>query len=736
MTQDTKSKEPGPDKGGGPPPRRPLTAKRKWLFRGAAVSVVPVALLLLVELGLRLGGYGTTSSFFTSIPGRDAYTTNQRYGWRFFPPALARQPVPCELPAKKADGTYRIFVLGGSAAQGVPEEAFAFGRILEVMLAQSYPATRFEVVNAAMTAINSHVVRDIARHCAKYEPDLFVVYMGHNEVVGPYGPGTVFAGFSDSLTAIRGSIWLGGTRLGQLLRNLSVSVRGSSAPTAWRGMQMFERNHVRTDDPRLEATRAHFRQNLLDICNTATATGARIAICTVPANLKGSPPFASLHRPDLTPTARLAWEQAYDKGVGAEQAGQFVEALAAFETAEALDDQFAELRFRLGRCYLGTGNAAQAKAHFLAARDLDALRFRADSRINRIVAEVAAIAPGGVELVDVAAAMATQPVVKAGIVGQEFFHEHVHLNFAGNYVVAAAVFETITSAGMLPASVREQRAGAPPALPSPQFCAERLALSNWARVRQLELILEMTADPPFDGQLDHRVTQQWRLRRMLDAAAPLAKAGTMRKDLDLHAAALQARPDDLELIRLMALLLADTGDHRAATEQWRALLERVPGHGRWQIELGTALTRQGLEAEAFDLFEQGLDVLPDDLSGHVNLGIAKMRLGDLAGAEQHFRRVLEFADDHFSALSNLGVLLLNTQRPQEAVERLRQAQALDPNSDGARFNLGLALMATESYAEAAEAFRHVLKRNPKHPGAREQLDAAQAQLNAAPPSTP
>ncbi len=159
----------------GKSPRRKLSGKRKWVFRVIAVTVVPAALLLLTELVLIIAGYGTPPSAFTKITGRDAYTTNQRYGWRFFLPILARQPAPGEFAVDKPDDTYRIFVLGGSAAWGMPEPSFAFGRILKVMLEENYPQTSFEVINAAMTAINSHVVRVIADDCAKYDPDLFVV---------------------------------------------------------------------------------------------------------------------------------------------------------------------------------------------------------------------------------------------------------------------------------------------------------------------------------------------------------------------------------------------------------------------------------------------------------------------------------------------------------------------------------------------------------------------------------
>ena len=45
-------------------------------------------------------------------------------------------------------------------------------------------------------------MRDIAADCARLEPDLFIVYEGNNEVIGPFGPAGVFAPFLRSETAL------------------------------------------------------------------------------------------------------------------------------------------------------------------------------------------------------------------------------------------------------------------------------------------------------------------------------------------------------------------------------------------------------------------------------------------------------------------------------------------------------------------------------------------------------
>src|ERR1019366_3102445 len=79
----------------------------------------------------------------------------------------ARWPGPVMMDAKKPANTYRIFILGESAARGELEPPYAASRYLETLLDKRFPNTHFEVVNLGITAINSHVILPIARDCAR-----------------------------------------------------------------------------------------------------------------------------------------------------------------------------------------------------------------------------------------------------------------------------------------------------------------------------------------------------------------------------------------------------------------------------------------------------------------------------------------------------------------------------------------------------------------------------------------
>src|SRR3974390_2119355 len=200
-----------------PPPE--LSRTKKWIFGLVGFVLLPLLVVLGVELGLRLAGYGFPTSFFQPlrIGTNDCLVENEKFGLRFFPPELARSPSPVVMEAKKPLDVYRIFLLGESAALGDPRPAYGVARYLEMLLHERYPATRFEVICGAVTAINSHAVLPIARECARHEGDLWIVYMGNNEMIGPFGATTVFGTQSPPLAYVRFSLALQRTRLGQWL---------------------------------------------------------------------------------------------------------------------------------------------------------------------------------------------------------------------------------------------------------------------------------------------------------------------------------------------------------------------------------------------------------------------------------------------------------------------------------------------------------------------------------------
>ncbi len=473
----------------------------RWLAISAATILVPLLLLVLAELSLRICGVGTSTSVTRPCTdhGQPAYCDNPNFAATFFPAGMFRTPRPYAFLAKKPPGTYRIFVLGESVAWGDPDPSYGFGRYLEVMLRQRYPSTKFEVINTSITAINSHALLPMVEDLAHYQPDLFVIYTGNTEVVGPFGPGTVLTPWDLSLPAIRARIFLNSTRLGQLVAKVTRANQKNGAE--WRGMEMFLDRQVRADSGQMKPVYANFAANLRDIAAAAHRSGAQVVISTVATNLKDCAPFASQHREGIREDELRSWEELVKRGADLESAGSYTEALKLYLSAEAIDPQYAELQFRIARCLWALGDFAGAKDRFVRAQDLDTLRFRADSKLNDVIRGLAGAGPN-VEVVDGAAALASES--DHGVPGSGLFYEHVHMNPRGNYVLARALFSQINS--MLPADLRGSAVTTD--IASEDECERRLAFTPYDRLRVAGLVLAKLQRPPFTNQLNHSVELQ------------------------------------------------------------------------------------------------------------------------------------------------------------------------------------------------------------------------------------
>jgi len=698
------------------PPRR-LVGWRRWAFPLLTAVAVPALLFGAVEGVLRLAGYGVPSGFLVALDD-SALATNPRFGWRFFPPAIAREPVAARLAADRGPGTVRLVVLGGSAAMGTPEPAFGFGRVLEAMLAESYPDRRFEVVVGAMAAVDSQVVRVIGRELAGHRPDAFLLYLGNNEVVGPHGPGTTAGGPLASLPAVRARVRLGGTRLGQLVRDAARGLGGGEELTRWRGMEAFLDRRVPADDPRLARVYAHFEANLDDLVDAARGAGARTYLSTVATNLVDEPPFASVHRDGLTAEERERFARLLADGEARLAEGRPEAARASLARAVALDGGHADGRWFLGRALLALGRRDEAAEHLVAARDLDVLRFRADSGIERAIRRVARErAEDGVVLVEGAARVAGVAPGAGPLAGHDALWEHVHLTPAGNHRLASAFFDALApwlAAGR-----------PPPEPPGAEEVAERLALSSWDLHRMAREILGMIRRPPFVGQLGHAE----RIAAFRRAHARLALAAWRGRDEAerLDRAVLAARPDDLHVRRQLALLLEARGEPAAAAAEWRELLRRVPGRDDWRTRLAFALADAGRTGEARAILEEVL-AAHEDAGARVNLALVLERDGETEAAARLYRAALADDPAHQTARVDLAELLARRGELAEAERLVREGLALDDASA-----LGWAALAgleerSGDLAAAVTAWRRAVELDPDDARAANNLGFALERL--------
>lgn len=466
-----------------------------WVPRLATSIFVPALLLLLLEGGLRMFdvGYPTNATRPCTVNGQAASCDNWFFAAPFFPRGMIRTPRSYAIPAVKSEGTFRIFIIGESAAYGDPDPAYGFSRYLEVMLRARFPQANFEVINTGITAVNSHVLVPLVRDLAKQEPDLFIIYAGNNEVVGPYGPGTVLASSAMNLPIIRANIFVRSTRVGQLITRI---VQPKHQPQDFRGMEMFLEKRIRADSPAMAHVYENFEANMRDIITAARSSGAKVLVSTVAVNLKDCAPFASLHREGISQHELNSWNRLVDQAAGLESSGENTQALALYRSAAAIDGQYAELHYRMARCLLAMGDRRTAHEEFQRALDLDTLHFRADSRINGIIQSVAH-QPTGVDFMDAAALF--DGASSDGISGSELLFEHVHMTPRGNYLLALEIYKHVLQA--LPSQI-SRGAGLAEA-PSKEECDRLLALTEYDRARVANDILQRVLRPPFTNQINH-----------------------------------------------------------------------------------------------------------------------------------------------------------------------------------------------------------------------------------------
>jgi tetratricopeptide (TPR) repeat protein len=578
-----------------------LTLARRLAY-GLTVALCSVILAVCALEGfLRLVGFGHPTKFYREEQGEDGrvyYRENRWFVAPYFSPELIRRPQPMRIEKEKPQNCYRIFILGSSAAMGDPEASYSMARALEKMLAKEYTDIRFEVVNAAITAINSTVVRSIAADCAELKPDLFIVYEGNNEVIGPFGPSAVFAPFMASPHAISLVVGLRRTRTGQLLSTLAHSLgKDRVHREEWGGMEMFLDRRFANDNPALEDVRALFANNLRAIAKAGEDAGARTILCTVLTNRRDFAPFLSMHKEGLSAHELELWEKSVKEGDAAMNANRTATARICYREAWTIDSSFADLAFKMGRLELADGNDAEAARYLDLALDLDTLRFRTDSRLNDTVRRLTKEMPEACSLVDLDAVARTES--PHGIPGDDLLYEHVHLNMSGTYLVARELCREVTRD-----LARRKIAGSPSAPASIDELREKLAYTAYDQAMIIQQLLGRFMGPPFTGQMDHTARLATWKRRAESTLSLMHQPGFNKAVRDAYKLALQESPDDWVLLRNFGMALVAQNDAIAALP----LLENAAGvindDPDTLFALATAQKMTGHDEQARETFAQ------------------------------------------------------------------------------------------------------------------------------------
>jgi lysophospholipase L1-like esterase len=301
--------------------------------------------------------------------------------------------------------------LGGSSAAGFPYTPNgSFARYIQKRLQLLYPEKNIEVVNIAMSAINSYALRNMLPGVLDKQPDLIIIYAGHNEYYGALGVGSVET-LGDTRFLVNTVIWLNRFKTFELLRNIIREFSGlfskPSKPEGTLMARMSQRQLIPYDSEKYYSGINQFEGNLRDMLEIAKDENVPVVLGILVSNLKDQKPFESV------------------------EDGKYPRAEDIFISAQE---------------ELAKGKSKTADSLFRFAKNLDALRWRAPEKINSVIELL------GKEF--------NYPVIKLdsvfnaekpnGVVGDNLITDHIHPNLRGHQIIGREFFNKCLEAKLLP----------------------------------------------------------------------------------------------------------------------------------------------------------------------------------------------------------------------------------------------------------------------------------------------
>ncbi len=144
---------------------------------------------------------------------------------------------------------------------------------------------------------------------------------------------------------------------------------------------------------------------------------------------------------------------------------------------------------------------------------------------------------------------------------------------------------------------------------------------------------------------------------------------------------------------------------------WTSNLARNPDCLPCHINLGMLLFNRGDVEEAGAHLERALALEPDAKT-LMGLGSVRMAQGRLADAQELYERSLRILPDNPDMSYNLGNLLRRQGKTEEAIARYDEALRLNPRFGYAHHNLGLALLDAGRPEDAKVQFEEALRLSP------------------------
>jgi tetratricopeptide (TPR) repeat protein len=604
-----------------------------------------------------------------------------------------------QFPARKDPGTLRIFTLGGSTTYGHPfADSTSFTGWTRALLERGPGSTgrRCEVINAGGISYASYRVVVLLKEILRCQPDLIVIYSGHNEFL----EARTYENLLDTPRVLfRTREVLQRFKTYRLLSGAVKKARsalpaGKSAASAREGntltpevQTMLDRSagleYYQRDTVFSRGVFEHFRFNVARMIELCRAAGVTVIFMDPVDNTSDFSPFKSEHRAGLDSEGRIRFSSLMFEGESRLRAGKARDAAASFGGALALDSLYAQASYELGLAWLAAGDTSAAWSSFLKARELDVCPLRAQEPIHRILREETSRA--GVDLLDLPGLF--RGFSPGGLIGKNLLMDHIHPTPEGNLLIAIDLLRRMSERGLLTGY-------------------------RVPEMSELEGFYQTELARLSPGYFRHGIVN---LGKVLLWAHKYAETYYV---LQNQWAVLE--PDG-EAQYLMGSTLEKLGEPEEAVGYLRRALELAPDHPMALSRLAEVYAEIGQADSAKTAYEKFMKLYPDDLTALRNYSLL---LGQMGQADKGLTLLIQARnrDPNLPLIDNsLGVIYSMLQRYDRAVECFEEAARKDPLEPQTFYNIGMACASMGRMDQAEKAFLEAIRRNPDFAAARTNL---------------
>ncbi len=181
----------------------------------------------------------------------------------------------------------------------------------------------------------------------------------------------------------------------------------------------------------------------------------------------------------------------------------------------------------------------------------------------------------------------------------------------------------------------------------------------------------------------------------------------------LHRRAVQAAPDDADIISHYGIFLAESAKTQQAEHQLRRAIELAPTESLHHSNLGIFLRRCSRTEDALQAFHRAVELSPDDGNTLANYASTLARAGREQEADAAYRRMISHGDADPTHLCLFATFLKNCGELDEAETLYRKAIDIDPGSLMSLMNYASLLRRMGRDDEAAVISARALKAHPR-----------------------